>query len=580
MEAAHRVSRSARAVLAGAVATCVLWAAGVVAACSGPASTPPMDSSPRSDSGSDEDAHRRDGSHLDGADRHDSPPAVPYLTSLGVTSSEAGSAISLVPAFSPDKHDYYVRCAAGTNVVNVTMAASPGAVSMLVAPQPSAALPSQTLTASVLEDQAVVAVASNSRATVEYWVRCLPHDMPPLVWAPNPEAGATPTPGYYLVGDDYPSSGRTGYALILNGDGVPVWYTRAPAGRGAYNVDQVLPGSVTFIPSVRQYMTQNPYHAHQLRPLLEYELTPDGTKPDVHELRLSKGGNTFLVTHYKPVLGYDLTGLSVVLPNGPTNPRGKDMGIHNSGVLEFALDGTIVNNWWMTDHFTPKDVTTLATIDGNIKAPDGGPIIDAFHCNSIDVDPSGNGLLVSSRHTDSIFYVDWPGGTVLWKLGGKPSSKDPQTVFLTADSPFYSQHDARFQPGWSSSTCGGQGQISMFDDETFQTNYARAIVYDVTVGGADGGGCDGGAPGARARWQVPATSTSAEAGSFRIYKDGTRLVDWGYTKQAGLVFSEVSYSGTHLLDFSYGNGDESYRAVKVPLSAFEIDDLRATAGLP
>ncbi len=79
---------------------------------------------------------------------------------------------------------------------------------------------------------------------------------------------------------------------------------------------------------------------------------------------------------------------------------------------------------------------------------DSGPFVDVFHCNSIDVDPANGNLLVSCRNMVSIFYVERSTGKVLWKMGGKRASLDNATYVLVED-PFFRQHDARLQLGWS-----------------------------------------------------------------------------------------------------------------------------------
>ena len=122
----------------------------------------------------------------------------PTLTSLGVTTSpDAGAdagAVTLVPTFSPATHDYYVRCAAGANALTVSMTAASGSTSSLLQPTSSPAAPSQTLAVTVVENEAIVAVATLGSSTAQYWVRCLPHDFPQLAMNAHPEAG-TPTAG-------------------------------------------------------------------------------------------------------------------------------------------------------------------------------------------------------------------------------------------------------------------------------------------------------------------------------------------------------------------------------------------------
>ncbi|HEY8088482.1 MAG TPA: hypothetical protein VIF09_11570, partial [Polyangiaceae bacterium] len=61
------------------------------------------------------------------------PPSLVALTVTGA-SPDGGAPLALTPAFSPDVHDYSVRCAAGTNVLSVTMTASDGADSLLLQP--------------------------------------------------------------------------------------------------------------------------------------------------------------------------------------------------------------------------------------------------------------------------------------------------------------------------------------------------------------------------------------------------------------------------------------------------------------
>jgi hypothetical protein len=206
--------------------------------------------------------------------------------------------------------------------------------------------------------------------------------------------------------------------------------------------------------------------------------------------------------------------------------------------------------------------------------PGGALVVEPFHCNSIEVDAANGNLMISSRHMDSIFYIEKSSGKVLWKMGGATYSKDDATYVPVAD-PFYRQHDARFPSGWTSACSGGSGQISLFDDETLKSQPARGVVYDVHVASGD---CptDAGVSGATVAWQYQGTKSITATGSFRISADGSRVIGWG--ESGGLVFSEVDVSGNDLLDFYFPEGSSSYRAVKVPLTAFDLSVLRSTAG--
>ena len=126
----------------------------------------------------------------------------------------------------------------------------------------------------------------------------------------------------------------------------------------------------------------------------------------------------------------------------------------------------------------------------------------------------------------------------------------------------------------------------MFDDETDKPGPARAVVYDVSAplpapgdaGAVDDCGAragDAGTGTATVSWQYRGASTSSGTGSFRILPDGSRTIGWGFSP---LAFSEVDEAGHELLDFSFSSGDSTFRAIKVPLSAFDLNVLRRTAG--
>ncbi len=504
----------------------------------------------------------------------------PSLTALAVSAPASGDAgaVALVPTFSPDVHDYYVRCDAGANALTVSMAASAGASSLLVQPVASPSLPGQTLSVSVTPGQAVVAAATSPAGTTEYWVRCLPADFPPVQWTPHADGGL-PTPGYYLVGTAAPTTGC--YAMVLDTHGVPVWYSScAPAsGWGVFDVDSVVEGAVSY-----DALSDEPaeFEVHQLSPPGTTTVAAaGGLNVDLHDLRLLANGD-YLVLSAPLEPGVDLTGMQVPLPDGGVETVNGPQTIVACNLLELAPDGTVVWSWTGTDHFDPVADSVspaLLPIGSNL-------VIDPFHCNSVDVDPTSGNLLVSSRQMSSVFYVERSTGRVLWKMGGAAASKDGATYVSVAD-PFALQHDARLLPDWVSGCGAGTGHISMFDDESYTDRSARAVIYDVVLGGGDAGSAtpdacgDAGSGGASAgtatvTWQYAGTAASAAMGSFRISSDGSRVVGWGLLPGAG--FTEVDADGHDLLDFAFGDGSTTYRAIKVPLSSFDLGALRAAAG--
>jgi hypothetical protein len=516
------------------------------------------------------------GSHAasDAAVDGTSPSGAPTLVALRVSGATDG----LQPAFSPDVHDYSVRCSAGTNALKVSMTASQGALSALSMPNKSSAKAMQTVSANVPEGAAIVATATAAgKATTEYWVRCLPHDFPALTVTTYPDAGV-PSAGYYLVGNAVVAVGERAYAMVLDAHGVPVWYHPLSEGLAVTDVESLKKGDVSFVPT--SFVAYDPFEVVTLHPYSDAPIPPDDATTDEHELRLLPNGH-HLVFSYPLKSGVDLTGIGVPKAfDGGVNELGPNSTIQDCEIVEFDEAGKVSWTWSATDHFDPAKVSTYPQtgFGPNSSAPDGGPAYDVYHCNAIDVDPANGNLLVSARGMDSVFYIDRSSGAVLWKMGGVNSSKDGATYVKVADA-FFRQHDARLVAGWAQSCKGGAGQVSMFDDETGQVGPARAVAYDVVVGGGNSAGCgDAGAgtPGeAKVAWEYKGTNTSGGGGSVRAAADGGHVIGWGISEP---VLTEVDAKGQKLIEVAFAAGDVSYRAIKVPLAELDLNALRASAG--
>jgi hypothetical protein len=489
-----------------------------------------------------------------------------YLASLSVSPSADGSSV-LVPDFDPAIHDYYVRCAAGTNALTISMTASAGARSLLLQPTMSDPAPRKVLSLDVQENQAIVVAASDGTTSNEYWVRCLPSDFPRMRMDLHPEVGA-PTPGFYLIGSQ-PATGGAGYAIVLDGHGVPVWYHRED--HRVWDVDSVVSGAISFLPDE----TSTGFQVHQLSPLETIYVAPKGDSTNVHDFRHLPNGN-FLIFSDLRQTGVDLTGFSSTLPDGSVATLGPNGAIHSCIILEVDPTGNVVWKWDAMDHFSVLADSTFGHLEPATIDAAGIVTVDPFHCNSIDVDPTNGSLLVSARNMDSVFYIDRSSDAVLWKMGGVPYTRDGAVYVAVAD-PFHRQHDARLQPGWSS-VCAGSGQLSLFDDATSTGGAARASLYQVTVGAPDGP-VQCGVRGATLVWQYSGSYDSSFMGSFRIQSDGSRTIGWGSNGAADLVFTDINAVGQDVLDFHFTDDSASYRSIKVPLGSLDLGLLRSTAGL-
>jgi hypothetical protein len=458
------------------------------------------------------------------------------------------SPLTLTPPFSTAVHDYYVRCVAGTNTLTVTMTAAPGSTIALQQPTTTPASTAQTTTVAVAENEAVVVGVTTSGVTDPYWVRCLPHDFPTLQMTPHPEAG-TPTPGYYLVGNLTVAPGDQGYAVVLDGNGVPVWYHTTVTRGGAVDVENLVPGTISYVADLGPTFgdVTGQFELHDLDAGTTTYVEPSGSPLNEHELRALPNGD-YLVFASPIATGVDLTGL---------DSYGPDADVIGCDIQEVDPTGAEVWLWTGTDHFG----AVQDSVWPEAMNIDGTTVVDAFHCNSIDVAPNGD-LLVSARQMDSVFMVSRSTGAVLWKMGGATYTVEGAPYITVENDPmtsFRGQHDARLLP---------EGGVSLFDDQTGTAGPARGVIYSVDV--------DAGT--ATMVWQYVGKGTSSAMGSFRVQADGSRVIGWGLNQDGDLAFTELGPDGADLLDFRFPDGTQSYRAIKIPTSAFDIDLLRATAG--
>ncbi len=457
------------------------------------------------------------------------------------------SPLTLTPPFSTTTSDYYLRCAAGTNTLTVSMTAAPGSTIALQQPIQTTPSTAWSGTVAVAENEAIVVDVTTSGTTDAYWVRCLPHDFPKFAMTLHPEAG-TPVPGYYLVGNVIMAAGQRGYAVVLDGKGVPVWYHSTRDGLPAVDVNNVISGTISYMDYVGPSFTSDA-GALELHDLADGNTTfvqPAAMPLSPHELQQLPNGDYVMIA-IPIITGVDLTGLG---------NYGINENMLGCNIQEIDAKGALVWQWAATDHFDPvKDCVWPQSI-----AVSGRLVVDAFHCNSIDVDPDGN-LLVSARQMDSIFLISRDTGAILWKMGGATYTVEGAPYISVVNDPltsFHGQHDARLLP---------DNLVSLYDNQTEKSHAARAIIYEYDV--------DAGT--ATPVWVYKGLVSSLAMGSLRFQENGASVIGWGIGAP-DLVFTEIDGKGNDLLDFSFTDGDVSYRAIKIPTSAFDIGLLRTTAG--
>jgi hypothetical protein len=455
---------------------------------------------------------------------------------------------SVFPGFSTSTHDYALYCKSGVNAITFTLTLGDGTQS--------------TAQVNLGENQAAVLQASNG----PFWVRCLPHDFPVLkAQVLNATDFANAAPGWYLTGNASVSASSSTYAMILDKNGTPVWYQKAPGG--AVNVEALPGDKIAWMALNGPGVGADPsvgYRAYDLDDQTTQTIKAPVLPTDPHELLPMPNGDYLMI-------GSPLRQMTVTYQNTTYH------AIVDCVVQEVNSQGSLVWSWRASDHVSPaSSVLALpATINGQTA-------LDVYHCNSVDADPATGQVLLSMRHTSSVYLIERvnpngglvQNGPLLWKLegcGNSATDPDHETVLALQQDPegcFAGQHDARFLPN---------GNVTIYDDHTAQQGTgARGVEYSVDV------------PSASATFVAQFSDGRGNAsatGSFRMYDNGAdNLVGWGFSPGSGFTefgpYDAATGGATPFFSVTFPNGELDYRAVKVPLNALDINALRASAGLP
>lgn len=155
-----------------------------------------------------------------------------------------------------------------------------------------------------------------------------------------------------------------------------------------------------------------------------------GYDADSHEV-LVTADDTVLLMAYEPV-AMDLTHVG-----GP-----RDGAVIDNVVQEIEPEtGAVLFEW--------HGVGAVAVEETYLDELEPDEPYDYLHTNSIDVDDDGD-LLVSARHTCTVYSLDRTTAAVEWRLGGRRSD-----FAMAEDAVFLKQHDARRS---------ADGTITLFDN--------------------------------------------------------------------------------------------------------------------
>ena len=334
----------------------------------------------------------------------------------------------------------------------------------------------------------------------------------------------TPVPGQLV--DELPDGVQAG-PLMIDNDGEPVWFH---------------PTSTMGLGKLTDLAADFRVQRYQGKPVLTYwrgELVVppgfgrgewvilDESYREIHTVRpagdLAGDLHEFLITE-------DDTALLITEYNRVETDDGPVM----EGVVQ-ELDiasGEVKFEWHSLDHVSVEESLQARPDDPKTPYP-------YFHINSVE--PDGDGLLISARHTSAVYRIDRTSGKVLWRLGGQRSDFQmlPGTYFKR-------QHDARRLP---------DGRISLFDNDVGTLpSQSRAIVLELDE--------EAGTARLVRSHKRPRGATASSQANAQFTESGHAFVGWG----SAPFITEFTASSNVVFDAHLGGGGEldSYRAYRMP----------------
>jgi hypothetical protein len=385
----------------------------------------------------------------------------------------------------------------------------------------------------------VAALAESAFATGNWTtaVRSQPGLRVPKVFvsASDPDAA----PGFIFVTPRTIYPGRTG-PTILDRLGHVVWFHRESPNVSGQNLrPQTLDGQPVLTWSVAPVLKQEgEVVTRGSTPHNSYDVIADSSYRIIKRVR-ARGRGVITDGHE-----FDITprGTALMLAGRLVHRRVMAFGQRLSSfvddlVQEIDLHTNRVVFSWSAARHIPLD-------ESMVKPPASGSW-DPYHLNSISEDSDGN-LLVSSRHTSTIYKVDRRNGRIIWKLGGKHSS-----FKVSPSATFYYQHDAQRQ---------ADGTITLFDNHSTDQDLHRGPISSGKQLRLDTKRMT--ATLVR-EYRHPAggEGTATSQGNLSILANGDAFVGWGINPW----FAEYAPDGHLLFGAHFASvWHHSYRAYKAP----------------
>ena len=177
---------------------------------------------------------------------------------------------------------------------------------------------------------------------------------------------------------------------------------------------------------------------------------------------------------------------SVQVPEFPTSETDPDApraeaAVRDEPVVEFLPDGTLRNEWFLTDMIDPTRIGY-----GSLNSSPLG--YDWAHTNAVIYDPTDDSIITSARHQDAVVKFSRSTGDLVWILAPHDNWSPEFQPFLLhpVGTPFrwqYHQHAPMFT---------GEGTLLLFDNGNNRAspfdgnpvvpdidNFSRGVEYEI-----------------------------------------------------------------------------------------------------
>lgn len=250
----------------------------------------------------------------------------------------------------------------------------------------------------------------------------------------------------------------------------------------------------------------------------------NGDGQDIHEYLIDQNEHTYIIGVNDTLM--DLSAYTFNGSQGLSNQQ-----VKTNTILEYDENKNLVFYWNSGDHIHPSEFYNNFSYDSTY--------FDYLHLNSIDIDHDGN-LLISARHTSTIYKISKTNGSIIWRLGGNNSD-----FTFPNDNGFSGQHDFRYL---------GNNLYSMYDNgnHTSTPKQSRAVEFELdTINWT-----------ATRVWRYKHTPKvyGPAMGNNDLTSNGDNLVNWGRIYYPEPAFSLVGANGNNQANMYFLDSVMSYRS--------------------